>query len=170
MRKLSVILIAAALAMIVPMDAAAQAPKPIVFKIQSSFSSGTDYYDNLTMFADMVGKASGGRLKVEHLPPGAVVSAFEVLDATNRGLLDGAHTWPGYWLGKHPAALLFPGGFGGPFGMDFIDWFGWMHESGGIDLYQEFYRDILKMNVVAFPVIPFSPQLLGWFKKRPPAS
>lgn len=165
MRKLGVILMATALVTIFPVVAAAQAPKPVVLKIQSSFTSGTDYYDNLTMFAEMVEKASGGRLKVEHLPPGAIVGAFEVLDATNRGLIDGAHTWPGYWFGKHPAGLLFPGGFGGPFGMDFIDWFGWMYEGGGIDLYQEFYRDILKMNVVAFPVIPFSPQLLGWFKK-----
>lgn len=165
MRKLSFILAATTLVIVFAAVGAAQAPKPIVLKIQSSFTSGTDYYDNLRMFAEMVEKAAGGRLKIEHLPGGAIVGAFDVLDATSRGVIDGAHTWPGYWFGKHPASLLFPGGFGGPFGMDFTDWFGWMYEGGGFDLYQEFYRDVLRVKVVAFPIIPFSPQLLGWFKQ-----
>lgn len=165
MKKFSLVLLAMVLVVVVMAVGTGQGQKPVTLKIQSSFTSGTDYYDNLRMFAEMVEKASGGRLKIEHLPAGAIVGAFDVLDATSRGVIDGAHTWPGYWFGKHPAGLLFPGGFGGPFAMDFIDWFGWMHEGGGIDLYQEFYRDVLKRNVVAFPIIPFSPQLLGWFKK-----
>ena len=41
----------------------------------------------------LVGEAfmSGGRLKIELLPSGAVVRAFDLLDAVNKGTLDGGH-------------------------------------------------------------------------------
>jgi TRAP-type mannitol/chloroaromatic compound transport system substrate-binding protein len=40
-----------------------------------------------------------------------------------------------------------------------------MNEGGGMDLYWEFYRDILKLNVVAWPIGGASPQAFGWFKR-----
>ncbi len=49
--------------------------------------------------------------------------------------------------------------------MDFIDVMGWMYHGGGFDLYQEFYRDQLKLNVVVFPILPAGPQAFGWFNK-----
>ena len=49
--------------------------------------------------------------------------------------------------------------------MDFIDYMGWMYQGGGIELYQEFYRDVLKLNVVVFPILPSGPQAFGWFKR-----
>ena len=117
------------------------------------------------MFAARVDKLSAGRLKVDTLPSGAIVPAFEVLDATNKKVIDGAHTWAAYWVGKHKAAVLFTGGPGGTFGMDYIDVIGWYYEGGGLELYQEFYRDILKLNVVPIPILPSGPQAFGWFKK-----
>ena len=140
-------------------------PKPIVLKVQASWPSGTTLYDNLKVFAERVEVLSGGRLKIEHMPAGTIVPAFEVLDATYKGVLDGAHTATGYWLGKHPAAGLFSNAPGGPWGMDTMDYFAWIHHGGGLELLQEFYRDILKREVVVFPIMPLSPQVLGWFKK-----
>jgi TRAP-type mannitol/chloroaromatic compound transport system substrate-binding protein len=93
-----------------------------------------------------------------------VVPAFEVLDATSKKVIDGAHTWAGYWTGKNKTAILFTGG-PGAFGMDMIDTLGWMYNGGGLELYQEFYRDILKLNVVVLPVLPSGPQAFGWFKR-----
>ena len=40
-----------------------------------------------------------------------------------------------------------------------------LHEGGGLQLWHEFYQSELKMNLVAFPSIPPSPQALGWFKR-----
>lgn len=93
----------------------AQAQKPITLKVQASWPSGLMAYQNLEMFAETVEKLSGGRLKIEHLPAGAIVGAFEVLDAVNRGVLDGGHSAAAYWVGKRFAAGLFCCSPGGPF-------------------------------------------------------
>ncbi len=49
--------------------------------------------------------------------------------------------------------------------MDFVDVLGWMYEGGGLELYQQFYKDVLKLNVVPLPAFPSGPQALGWFKR-----
>jgi TRAP-type mannitol/chloroaromatic compound transport system substrate-binding protein len=147
------------------LDAGAGQARATTLKVQASWPSGLTLYDNLKMFAERVDKLSAGRLKIEHLPGGAVVGPFEVLDATHRGVIDGAHSAAAYWVGKHKAAGLLANCPGGPFGMDYIDWFGWMYEGGGFELYQEFYQEILKMKVVAIPIVPAGPQALGWFKR-----
>jgi TRAP-type mannitol/chloroaromatic compound transport system substrate-binding protein len=133
--------------------------------MQASWPASLTLYENFQMFADRVDKLSGGRLKIETTPAGAIVPAFEVLDATDKGVIDGAHTWAGYWQGKHKAAILFTGGPGGTFGMDYIDFLGWMYEGGGFEMYQEFYRDVIKLDVVAIPILPSGPQAFGWFKR-----
>jgi TRAP-type mannitol/chloroaromatic compound transport system substrate-binding protein len=143
----------------------APTPKPIVLKVQASWPGGTVLYENLKMFAERVEVLSGGRLKIEHMPAGAIVPAFEVLDATYKGVLDGAHTATGYWIGKHLAAGLFSNAPGGPWGMDAMDYLAWIHHGGGLELLHEFYRDILKREVVVFPIMPLAPQVLGWFKR-----
>ncbi len=146
----------------------AAVPRPaaaLELQMQASWPAALTLYENFVMFAERVEKLSGGELKIKTMPAGQVVPAFEVLDATARGVIDGAHTWAGYWQGKHPAAILFTGGPGGPFGMDMIDHMGWMYEGGGFELYQEFYQKELKLDVVAIPIMPAGPQAFGWFKK-----
>jgi TRAP-type mannitol/chloroaromatic compound transport system substrate-binding protein len=44
-------------------------------------------------------KLTGGQVKIEALAAGQVVPAFEVLDATHKKVLDGAHAWAAYWTG-----------------------------------------------------------------------
>jgi TRAP-type mannitol/chloroaromatic compound transport system substrate-binding protein len=144
--------------------ATAQTPTTTL-KMQATWPASLTLYENFTFFADRVTKLSGGSLKVETMPAGQVVPAFEVLDATHKKVLDGAHAWAGYWVGKSKTSILFTGGPGGTFGMDFIDYMGWMYHGGGFELYQEFYRDQLKLNVVVIPILPAGPQAFGWFKR-----
>jgi TRAP-type mannitol/chloroaromatic compound transport system substrate-binding protein len=134
-------------------------------KMQASWPASLTLYENFTDFGKRVEVVTGGRIKIDTMPAGQVVPAFEVLDATHKKVIDGAHTWAGYWVGKNKAAILFTGGPGGPFGMDHMDYLSWMWHGGGLEMYNKFYQQTLKLNVVTFPILSTSPQALGWFKK-----
>jgi TRAP-type mannitol/chloroaromatic compound transport system substrate-binding protein len=143
--------------------AAAQAAKTL--RIQSSFPATSFISDSQKYFAERVNLMSGGRLKIEMLPVGAVVPAFEVLDAVNAGVIDGGHTAIAYWLGRNRAATLFGPAPGGPFGMDMTDYLAWINDGGGQQLYEEFYKDVLKRDIYPMPLIALPNQPLGWFKE-----
>lgn len=134
-------------------------------RFESAFPATSLFFENSQYFAGRVKAMSGGRLQIEMLPPGAVVPPFEILDAVHKGVLDGGHTAPAYWLGKNRAATLFGPAPGGPFGMDMLDYMGWIHEGGGLALYQEFYQKELQRNVVVMPLSSGANQILGWFKR-----
>jgi len=146
------------------LPAQAQAPTTTL-KMQATWPASLTLYENFTFWAERVNKLSAGTLKIDTMPAGQVVPAFEVLDATHKKVLDGAHAWAGYWVGKNKAAILVTGGPGGTFGMDFIDYMGWVHNGGGFELLTEFYQKELKLNVVWLPVLPSGPQAFGWFKR-----
>jgi TRAP-type mannitol/chloroaromatic compound transport system substrate-binding protein len=105
---------------------------------------------------------SNGRLKIDLLPAGAVVGAFQVLDACHDGVLDAAHTVPVYWYGKHKAASLF--GTGPVFGGSATTMLAWFYQGGGQDLYRELTQDVMKLNVYGFYGFPMPAQPFGWFK------
>ncbi|MDR7445835.1 MAG: C4-dicarboxylate ABC transporter, partial [Armatimonadota bacterium] len=140
----------------------ARAQAPIVWKIQSTWPTRDIFHEVIVSLAQRVNEMSGGRLRFDVLPAGAVVPAFEVLDAVNRGVLDGGHGVPAYWFGKHVAASLF--GTGPSFGMDAIDLLAWFYYGGGFDMYQNLLQNELKMNVVSFLHGPIPTQPLGWFR------
>jgi TRAP-type mannitol/chloroaromatic compound transport system substrate-binding protein len=146
---------------------AATAQQRFVWKVQSAWPATNLLHLSAVELAKMIEEMSGGRLKWEMLPAGAVVGSFEVLDAVNRGLIDASHAWPGYWAGKNSAAGLFAPGPGGPFGMDREEYLSWLYAGGGLELYNELLQKELKMNVVV-PVFTTSLpywEPLGWFKK-----
>ncbi|MCT8970440.1 TRAP transporter substrate-binding protein [Microbaculum marinisediminis] len=133
-------------------------------KMQSSWSASDIFQEMAQQYADRVEKMSGGRLKVDLLPSGAVVQAFQVQDACHDGVLDGAHTVTAYWYGKDKAASLF--GTGPVFGANASQILAWIHFGGGKDLYRELVQDKLGLNVVGFFAMPMPTQPLGWFKEQ----
>ncbi len=142
---------------------AAQSPQKL--RVQSTFPPASLFTDTLNYWAERVKTLSGGRLEIEVLATGTLVPAFEVLDATHKKVIDGGHSAPAYWVGKNRAATLFGPTPGGPFGMDMMDYMGWIYDGGGLQLYHEFYQDVLKRDVVAFPLHAAANQVLGWFKR-----
>jgi TRAP-type mannitol/chloroaromatic compound transport system substrate-binding protein len=134
-------------------------------KVQSAVPPTSTAQDALKFFADRVDKLTAGQLKIEALPGGAVVPPFEILDAAHKKVIDGAWGISYWWFGKNKAATLFSNTPAGIAGMDQIDFMGWLYDAGGLDLWNEFYQKELKLNLVAFPTFPPSPQALGWFKR-----
>jgi TRAP-type mannitol/chloroaromatic compound transport system substrate-binding protein len=143
--------------------AAAQQPKNL--KMQSTWPASLTTQDNFKFFVERVDKLTAGQLKIEALAAGQIVPPFEILDATHKKVIDGGHGIAYYWVGKNKAATLFSATPAGIAGMDQMDYMGWIYEGGGLDLWWEFYQKELKLNVLAFPILPASPQALGWFKR-----
>jgi len=138
------------------------AQSPIVVKMQTSWPA-SDIWDEFAKdYAMRVDEMSGGRLKVDVLPAGAVVAAFQVLDAVNDGLLDAAHSVPVYWYGKNKAASLF--GTGPVFGGSATTMLSWFYEGGGQELYNELTQEIMGLDVVGYLGFPMFAQPFGWFK------
>jgi TRAP-type mannitol/chloroaromatic compound transport system substrate-binding protein len=160
------VVVVAVVVVLASLAAAPAQPKTFVWKVQSSFPI-TDYpHRSLIEVAKSIEQMSGGRLKIEPLPVGAVVGFFEVLDAVNRGALDGGMTWPGLWVGKNSAAGLFGSPLGGPFGMGQNEFTAWLFVGGGQELYNELLQKELKMDVVAhFTTIQPFWEAFGWLKR-----
>ena len=105
---------------------------------------------------------TGGDLKIEVLPAGAVVPAFQLLDAVSKGVLDGGHGVLVYHYGKQTALALWGSGPG--YAMDANMLLAWHKYGGGKELLNEIFTSI-GANVVSFPYGPMPTQPLGWYKK-----
>jgi TRAP-type mannitol/chloroaromatic compound transport system substrate-binding protein len=130
---------------------------------QSTWPARDIFHEFAGDFVRIVNDMSGGRLKVNLLPAGAVVGALQMQDAVISGALDGGHGVCAYWYGKHKAYSLF--GTPPPFGWDAHQFLAWQKYGGGNELYNELMHDILKLDLVGFLTGPMPTQALGWFKE-----
>ncbi|MBX9904258.1 MAG: TRAP transporter substrate-binding protein [Burkholderiales bacterium] len=134
-------------------------------RMQTAVPTSSIYFELLKKFSDRIDKMSAGRLKIEVLPDGAIVPAFEILDAVDKGIVESGYAWTHYWSGKHPAAGIFSNPMAGSgAGLDQLSHIAWIFEGGGYELYRKFYSDVLKVNVEPLFIQPMGPDPLGWFK------
>jgi len=129
---------------------------------QSTWPSKDIFHEFALDFAKKVNDMTGGDLKIEVLPAGAVVPAFQLLEAVSKGTLDGGHGVLVYHYGKQTALALW--GSSPAFGMDANMMLAWHKYGGGKELLNKIYAAI-GANVVSFPYGPMPTQPLGWFKK-----
>ncbi|MDP1944962.1 TRAP transporter substrate-binding protein [Rhodoferax sp.] len=144
-----------------PMIAKAQAG-PISMRWQSTWPAKDIFHEYALDFAKKVNDMTGGDLKIEVLPAGAVVPAFGLLEAVSKGTLDGGHGVLGYHYGKQNALALWSSG--PAFGMDANMILAWHKYGGGAELLAKLYASI-GGNVQSFLYGPMATQPLGWFKK-----
>src|SRR5438067_4904630 len=129
---------------------------------QSTWPSKDIFHEYALDYAKKVNDMTGGDLKIEVLPAGAVVPAFGLLDAVSKGTLDGGHGVLVYHYGKNNALALW--GSSPVYSMDAQQLLSWHKYGGGKELLQKVYSSI-GANVVSFPYGPMWTQPLGWFKK-----
>lgn len=153
--------VAGASALAFPMIARAQAP--VTLKFQSTWPVKFIYHECAVDWCRKAEQLTGGRLKIEMLPAGAVVPGLQVLEAVSKGVLDGGHGIPAFWFGKNIAFGLY--GAGPDFGMDANQLMGWVEYGGGKELFQEI-QQATQLNVVSYlgGLVPCEP--MGWFKKE----
>ncbi|HEX9392981.1 MAG TPA: TRAP transporter substrate-binding protein [Usitatibacteraceae bacterium] len=135
---------------------------PITMRWQSTWPTKDIFHEYALDYAKKVNDMSGGDLKIEVLPAGSVVKAFDMMDAVSKGTLDGGHGVLAYWYGKNSAMAIW--GSGPAFGMDANMVLAWHYYGGGKALLEEIYKT-LNLNVVSFLYGPMPTQPLGWFKK-----
>ena len=139
-----------------------KAQGPISMRWQSTWPSKDIFHEYALDYAKKVNDMTGGDLRIEVLPAGAVVPAFGLLDAVSKGTLDGGHGVLVYHYGKQNALALW--GSSPAFAMDANMLLSWHKYGGGKELLQKLYASI-GANVVSFPYGPMPTQPLGWFKK-----
>ena len=112
-------------------------------KCQTVLNTKADEVEMLKDFTDTVTTLTGGSLKFEILPAGAVVGVKETLDAVDKGLIDCGFAWTHYWSGDHPAAMLFGSPVaGGGVGIDNLAFLSWFQYGGGKELYDQLWKEM----------------------------
>jgi TRAP-type mannitol/chloroaromatic compound transport system substrate-binding protein len=139
-----------------------KAQGPITMRWQSTWATKDIFHEFALDYAKKVNDMAGGDLKIDVLPAGAVVKAFDLIDAVSKGTLDGGHGVLVYWYGKNPALALW--GSGPAFGMDSNMLLAWHKYGGGKEILADLYKS-LNLNVVSFPYGPMATEPLGWYRK-----
>src|ERR1700687_5459648 len=134
----------------------------ISMRWQSTWPSKDIFHEYALDYAKLVNDMTGGDLRIEVLPAGAVVPAFGLIDAVSKGTLDGGHGVLVYHYGKQNALALWGSGPG--YAMDANMLLAWHKYGGGKELLAKLYAS-LGLNVVSFPYGPMYTQPLGWYKK-----
>lgn len=134
----------------------------ITMRWQSTWPAKDIFHEYALDYARKVNDMTGGDLKIEVLPAGAVVPAFGLLDAVSKGTLDGGHGAYAYHYGKSNALALW--GSGPAYAMDANMLLAWHRYGGGRELLAKLYASI-GANVVSFACGPQPTQPLGWFKR-----
>ena len=146
-------------ALAAPMVSTAQT---ISLRFQSTWPAKDIFHEYANDFAKKVNDMAGARVKIEVLPAGAVVGAFQLLEGVAKGTLDGGHGVVAYHYGKNSALALWGSGPG--FGMDPNMLLSWHYYGGGKELLDEIYKSI-NIDVVSYLYGPMPTQPFGWFKK-----
>lgn len=111
------------------------------WKMQVIHSTGQIDFGQNQETADMIYKATKGRVKIEVVPNGTFVSSMEGFQACGEGVFQMHSSWPMYAKGIEYAFLPLSTG---SMSMDATDKWTWIYEAGGWDLMQKAFD---KMNL-----------------------
>jgi TRAP-type mannitol/chloroaromatic compound transport system substrate-binding protein len=146
-----------------PTTAIQQQPT-VTWKAQTGFGARDIFHILGVDWGKRMEAMTGGRIKVDTQAAGAIVGAFDIIDAVHSGTLDVGHGVPAYWFGKNRAMSLF--GTGPSMGMDADMVLAWIYYGGGQQMYDDIVQKTLRLNVQSFFWGPMPTQPLGWFRNE----
>jgi TRAP-type mannitol/chloroaromatic compound transport system substrate-binding protein len=148
-------------------SAASTLPAPAVAQDIRQLKMVTDWTEDTpglhtaaVRLAQTIGAATGGRIKIDVYPAGALVRPLETFDAVSAGVADMYHTYQGYFAGKSPAFQFFATL---PFGFTADELFAWVQYGGGQELWDGLSG---QFNVKALLCANTGCQMGGWFTRE----
>lgn len=136
-------------------------------QLQTAVPSSSMYYQTMERLGDRIERLSGGEIEVEVFAAGAIVKAFEILDAVSDGIVNGGFAWTHYWSGKNPTGLLFAAPTAGlGVGLDQNGLLSWAWEGDGGKLLNQYYQKELGYDIQAWLCVPMGPEPFGWFPEE----
>lgn len=115
------------------------------WRMISTWGEGSSQLEFDKTFVDVVNELSDGAIKIKLHGVDQLAPADQVLDTVSNGTVEMGGDWPNYWSGKNTAFDLL-----GSHAMGFSIWdyFLWINEGGGEEIYNEIYS---QYNTVYFP-------------------
>jgi TRAP-type mannitol/chloroaromatic compound transport system substrate-binding protein len=117
-------------------------------------------HSSAVRFAQTIGAATRGRIKIEVFPAGALVRSFETFDAVGAGVADMYHSFEGYFEKKSPALHFFSAV---PFGFTANELLAWVRYGGGQELWDALSS---QFNIKALLGCSTGCQMGGWFTRE----
>ncbi|MBW2393542.1 MAG: TRAP transporter substrate-binding protein [Deltaproteobacteria bacterium] len=129
-------------------------------KIQSAWSRNMPVLgETIRNFESRMNAMEGHGIRLRVYDANKLVPTLQIMDAVSSGKVDAGFAFPGYWMGKLPAAAVFGAV---PFGPEAPEYLAWLHEGGGLELWEEIYA---KLGVVPIPCGVIPPEASGWFRE-----
>jgi len=138
MRNIKLMVIFSAVVLIFAMSTHTALAGPIRWKSQCMWGSGELMYKTFVDFCKNVEKMTNGRLVIEPLPGGTIVSNFQLLDALRDNMVQAINSAGVYSSHKDPGAAVFTDllyGYNAPWEAE-----AWFYYGGGKELFNEFYN------------------------------
>ena len=142
--------------------AIAQSMPKLKWRLAASWPKSLDtLFGSCEVISKYVAEATDNNFQIQTFAGGEIVPALGVLDATQNGTVELAHTATYYFFGKDPTWALF---CAFPFSFNARQQNAWLYEGGGQGLMDEFSHK--NWNVHCLPAGNTGCQMGGWFRKE----
>ncbi|CAN5672353.1 TRAP transporter substrate-binding protein [soil metagenome] len=118
-------------------------------------------YGGAVVFAEEVGRLTGGKFVITPRAGGEVVPPLEVLQNVQSGAYPVGHTASYYYTGLGEFTAF---GTSLPFGLTARQQNAWLYEGGGLEMLQGLYAE--RFGVIQFPAGNTGCQMGGWFREE----
>jgi TRAP-type mannitol/chloroaromatic compound transport system substrate-binding protein len=118
------------------------------------------FHPSSVRLARTIEAATGGRIRVEVFPAGALVQPLETFDAVRAGVADMYHSAESYFEKNSRAFNFFTGV---PFGFTADELFAWIHYGGGQELWDALSG---QFNIKSLVCTSTGCQMGGWFTRE----